>query len=864
MKKIILFILVLLCNGVAFGQWNKSLTGQTSLVDNMSLVKDTTLWIKDQTGESVSLSNNSGKSWITKKLPEVMINGGTGGFCAVSNTTAYMIVSNADKGVYKTTDGGDTWTKQSTGFTASSPWPDFVYFWNGNDGVCVGDASGDVNFEIYTTSNGGEQWNSVNVSNIPQVRNEYTFGSNMYFRVHGNTLYFLTSTSRIFKTSDKGLTWTVINTPLNGFDINNVSFDFKDDLHGLISYYSSSTGSLLYSTSDGGANWIPINTSDFFENLFYNETIGTYFSTHANYGLSYSKDDGQTWTIHPTFSNIGLSAVAASSTGEIFMGGWKYVYHSTNYEGKNIAIKDVRVLGSNSINVKYSMVPDPVSAQNNSNYLLKYYKDGNAMTLTVQNVALDQTNDSTVCLTVSESVPVDTISLSITNVTDNNSGSRFSLIDDDVLIYNQVYIDVPGSLITRLTTEELSGLKSITINGTIDARDFKTMRDNMPILGTVNLYHANVAAYSGTEGSAGASVSSYSKNEIPDYAFADPVTLNGKSVLQKITFPSNISRIGNCAFVNTGLKTLSLPDSLQHIGQSAFNCCWDIDGEIVFPSSLTTIGGYAFAFCSGISSIYIPASVITIDDAAFGGLNGAITVDSENLYFFVSDEVLYNKDETKLIVCPVYKSGNYDILSSVKTIGYYAFVNCNQLTSVRIPEGTTRIESLAFSGCTGLTSVSIPAGVNYIGFDAFENCSGLTSIHAYAVEPVDLQSSSDVFKNVNYASCILYVPVGAKGAYESAYQWKDFTHIVEFDVSALENPENAMLPMITNPSTRTLLITNLKGLTTVSIINAEGKLYMVRKLTDGASSVAFCLPAGVYIVNIDNSQGVVSRKVVVW
>ena len=64
----------------------------------------------------------------------------------------------------------------------------------------------------------------------------------------------------------------------------------------------------------------------------------------------------------------------------------------------------------------------------------------------------------------------------------------------------------------------------------------------------------------------------------------------------------------------------------------------------------------------------------------------------------------------------------------VKTIGWNAFSDCIDLTSIIIPDSVIRISSWAFSGCTGLTSITIPDSVTSIDDLAFSGCAGLTSI----------------------------------------------------------------------------------------------------------------------------------------
>lgn len=64
----------------------------------------------------------------------------------------------------------------------------------------------------------------------------------------------------------------------------------------------------------------------------------------------------------------------------------------------------------------------------------------------------------------------------------------------------------------------------------------------------------------------------------------------------------------------------------------------------------------------------------------------------------------------------------------VTSIGFYAFQNCSDLTSITFPEGLTSIDSWAFKGCTGLTTVSLPRTLTDIGNGAFDDCTNLVSV----------------------------------------------------------------------------------------------------------------------------------------
>jgi hypothetical protein len=196
--------------------------------------------------------------------------------------------------------------------------------------------------------------------------------------------------------------------------------------------------------------------------------------------------------------------------------------------------------------------------------------------------------------------------------------------------------------------------------------------------------------------------------------------------------------------------------------------------------------------CVNLNSIYLPAQVDSTNHFAFYNCSASITVDPSNPKLSSQNGVLYNKNKTEIIFCPITKTGSFTIPSTVKNIRENAFVNCAGITSVNIPPLVTDIGPSAFIGCSGLTSITIPASITTIDYDAFKGCSGLTSIYANAITPIALDSapnykkyflgggyfSEGVFRNVNKSTCTLYVPAGSVDAYKSSPQWLDFFNIV--------------------------------------------------------------------------------------
>ncbi|MDE7349065.1 MAG: leucine-rich repeat domain-containing protein, partial [Clostridia bacterium] len=120
------------------------------------------------------------------------------------------------------------------------------------------------------------------------------------------------------------------------------------------------------------------------------------------------------------------------------------------------------------------------------------------------------------------------------------------------------------------------------------------------------------------------------------------------------------------------------------IGSNAFR---DSNVRIVkIPSSVTSIGYYAFGDCRSLTSIEIPSGVTSIDDRTFSGCSSLLSI---------------------------------EIPSSVTSIGEYAVSFCDSLTSIEIPSSVTSIGEYAFSGCDGLTRAYIPQSVVYMGKGVF-------------------------------------------------------------------------------------------------------------------------------------------------
>ena len=212
---------------------------------------------------------------------------------------------------------------------------------------------------------------------------------------------------------------------------------------------------------------------------------------------------------------------------------------------------------------------------------------------------------------------------------------------------------------------------------------------------------------------------------IRDYAFDNCTSLTS------IEIPSGVTSIRDHAFDNcTSLTSIEIPSGVTSIGNSAFKNCTSL-ASIEIPSSVTSIGNEAFAYCTNLTSIEIPSGVTSIENYAFSNCTSlnSINVDKDNQSYSSEDGILFDKGKTKLITYPAgKKEKEYNIPSSVTSIGAGTFYGCRSLTRIEIPSSVTSIECLAFYGCTSLTSIEIPSSVTRIAAQVFYGCTSLTSI----------------------------------------------------------------------------------------------------------------------------------------
>ncbi|WP_044420577.1 leucine-rich repeat domain-containing protein [Metamycoplasma hominis] len=190
----------------------------------------------------------------------------------------------------------------------------------------------------------------------------------------------------------------------------------------------------------------------------------------------------------------------------------------------------------------------------------------------------------------------------------------------------------------------------------------------------------------------------------------------------KVTIPKeyqgkNITEIGNGAFSNSFINSVSITGSIKEIGERAFLGCRNLE-EVILNEGLEKIGVRAF-LNTKIESITIPDSVKEIGSLAFNFSKiSHISINSNNKNFEIKDNFLIDKNNKKILAYLDKKTTKVTIPSSIKEIDESAFFGCRNLKEVILNEGLEKIRAGAFLN-TKIESITIPDSVKEIDDWAF-------------------------------------------------------------------------------------------------------------------------------------------------
>ena len=485
---------------------------------------------------------------------------------------------------------------------------------------------------------------------------------------------------------DNGKTWTDIGqaTGADGTDGED-GVDGKDGTNGIFKSVTEDNDNVYFTLEDDSVITIPKSDNSKFAIAFDTTDIAilnggesktiSYTITDAtkNTVVKAIAQDGWKVKVDATSTDKGTITITAPNPiveSEILVfandGSYRTVMVSLNCMQGQINIAD------NSINATSAGGTQEIKLTTNLDYTIEIPEDAQSwLSLAPETRALRE----------------DTI---VFEVTANEGMQRYTTValkDEQgkilqTIIFRQlgtcteVHVETKGELENELAGYDYANIESLKITGVLNDVDFLFIYRMMPNLKNLDIAEVNITALP--------IQAFYKSTNVENLILPNTLITIGEemfyqSKLKTVVIPANATTIGNSAFEQcASLISIDIPANVETIGTAVFWGCSSL-ATVTFEngSQLKTIGGGsyssgAFSDCTALTSIEIPASVETIEAAAFKGCSSLATVTFEN------------GSQLKTIGGGSYSSG--------------AFSDCTALTSIEIPASVETIEAAAFRG----------------------------------------------------------------------------------------------------------------------------------------------------------------------
>jgi len=471
----------------------------------------------------------------------------------------------------------------------------------------------------------------------------------------------------------------------------------------------------------------------------YNEEEYTVVSINNEDYYYYSQKNTKSITLPSSLIRIGKSALR----------GYPNVTSITIPEG--VKVIDVYAFydwNNKSIHMGPTTLPEVRGNFTNNGAHLKFYVPGTAFK---DYAAADYFEDY--CI-ISEDATVTTVK---TGKVDN--GELGYIVVGDALPQIRNYSDV-----NYLVCEE----------GSINEEDFYAMRQMR------NLIKVDLSGLSITE--------------LPDGAFEECWQI------EEVLLPPTLKTINQRAFYKTGIKSITLPESLEAITGDYDFCECKMLQSIIIPDGVTSLPYSCFSGCTSLHDVTLPKYLESMESYCFQNCDiYSITFPetlkeipyygfsgNKNLKTIHLAEGLETIGTCAFSSCPSIES--LTTPTTLRTIKNSAFSEATNMATLTLTEGLESIENNAFYGCQSLTTLTLPSSLLFCLNNPFQNCTSLTSIEARSLIPPTVRSYVPTYEAGNIE---LYVPLWSFQEYMTTPGWLEYqehTHIITDNL-----PENIVI-----------------------------------------------------------------------
>lgn len=297
------------------------------------------------------------------------------------------------------------------------------------------------------------------------------------------------------------------------------------------------------------------------------------------------------------------------------------------------------------------------------------------------------------------------------------------------------YVAKPGTLVEMLTADEANAITALTLQGKLNAIDFRHLRDEFKNLQILDISNVSINAYAGKAGTHPSRFYIYPPNCIPAYAFCKQLPEGG--------FQGK-----------TSLTRVILSDKTKNIEDAAFRGCTNL--KICQIRKKTPPNLMEYALADSLTAIYVPLGStdayrkekrwdtfafiegdpvgITVQIATMGSLASELTragIQPHTVNYLTIEGKMDDADFT-LIRNYMPNLVSVDMSKCNATaIPEYTFSQKKYLLNITLPHGLKTIGQRAFSSCGRLCgTLELPAGVTAIEYGAFMGCKNLRNVQA--------------------------------------------------------------------------------------------------------------------------------------
>ncbi len=285
----------------------------------------------------------------------------------------------------------------------------------------------------------------------------------------------------------------------------------------------------------------------------------------------------------------------------------------------------------------------------------------------------------------------------------------------------------------------------------------------------------------------------------------------------------NLTAINSYSLYNfTGLEEVSIPATIESIGEGAFYNCLSLKA-VNIPSSVKTVAKSAFMNCEALVDVNIASGVESLENFAFMGASALKNVELPETISTIGNRVFSGCESLENITLP----------TGLTTIPEYAFENCYALKNINIHENISSIKAYAFKNCTSITEFEFKSTMQIIGKGVLYGCTNLSSL---TFDQLGSNDSSNEEKLLNYyfsgASNLKSLTIKKGTLYDDALSgWSCLTHIVLENVTELgdgafngcSNLESLIINSDVNDLTNYTYLFNNAGVDSSGIVITFGK-----------------------------------------